>query len=149
MRKFCTGYATIAALPKVHLSIEAKMNQRSLNYIKIFIAITGLTLLTALNFFYFHDSVAQEKTTNFRAFFERARQRLIDETYFVLHIQFEHPLVVGGEAAWHIGDANAEYFRGIVEIGDDYVCFNELRGAAEGWLCTPFSNIVSVGFLNN
>jgi hypothetical protein len=126
------------------------MNRQFQSYIKILVVIMVLAFLTAFGFLQFNDGVtAQEGTANFRAFFESARQRLIDETHFVLHIQFEHPLIVGDEEVWHIGDANAEYTRGIVEIGDDYVCFNELRGAAEGWLCTPFSNIVSVSFLNN
>ena len=124
------------------------MNRQFQSYIKIVTVVLGLILVTTLNFFYFHDSVAQEDITNFRAFLERMRLRQIEESYLVVFFKFKEPLVED-EKIWGIGDPNSEIIRTIVEIGDDYVCFNELRGGAEGWRCTPFTNIVSVSFLNN
>lgn len=138
MRRFCNGYATIAALIESPRGKKLKLQRN----VKLFLVMMGLILVVTLNFFYFHDSVAQEETTNFRAFLERMRLRQIEEAPLIIFFKFEEPLVED-EEIWGIGLPNSEIIRTIVEIGDDYVCFSELRGGAGGWRCTPFS-IMSV-----
>ena len=37
----------------------------------------------------------------------------------------------------------------IHEIGDDFFCLREIKGAAETITCIPFSNVASIFFINN
>lgn len=65
--------------------------------------------------------------------------------------QFAIPLVAD-EVLWDIPDVNVsdedQVSRSISNIGDDYICFDELAGQANSIRCTPLSNIVSVSYLN-
>jgi hypothetical protein len=65
--------------------------------------------------------------------------------------RFTIPLVAD-ETVWAIPDEiqgdEDEISRYISDIGDDYICFDELAGQAYSIRCTPFSNIVSISYLN-
>lgn len=87
-------------------------------------------------------------TSNMQSLIERLVNRMNDEHGFRIFIDFEHPLVED-QATWEIGDPNDRLQRSIVEVGQDYICFQEIGLAADGRRCTPFTNIVSVFYLNN
>jgi hypothetical protein len=92
---------------------------------------------------------AQEAATStMQSFIEGLVKRMNDERGFRIFVEFEHPLV-GNESTWEIGDPNDELQRSIAEVGEDYVCFQEIALAADGRRCTPFNNIVSIFYLNN
>ena len=71
-----------------------------------------------------------------------------DAPGLIIFIKFANPLI-NDELVWGIGDPGDKLERHIVEIGKDYLCFREIAGGADSRRCTPFSNIVSITYLNN
>lgn len=116
-----------------------------LNLAILVIALVALSIHTAL----IGAASAQSNSDgNMQALFERLVEKMRDEPGLIVFITFANPLV-GEETTWGIGDPDDSLLRTIVEIGEDYLCFREIGGAAEGRRCTPFSNIVSISYLNN
>jgi hypothetical protein len=93
-------------------------------------------------------SVQNETHDNMQGLLEGLVEKMYDEPGLIIFITFANPLV-GDETTWGIGDPDDTLERRIVEIGEDYLCFRELAGGADGRRCTPFSNIVSISYLNN
>jgi len=60
-------------------------------------------------------------------------------------ILFDKPLV-SNESMWTLPDTEAN--RSIAEVGADYVCFSEPWNHTTRNRCTPFSNIISVSYIN-
>jgi hypothetical protein len=85
---------------------------------------------------------------NMQALLERLVEKVDNNPGLIVYITFVHPLV-GNETEWGIGDPADDLNRRIVEVGEDYVCFREILGAADERRCTPFSNIVGITYLNN
>jgi len=78
----------------------------------------------------------------------RLIEKMNNEPGKILYFSFVKPLV-GDTTDLAIGDPKDKYETRIVEVGKDYLCFREIAGSADGRRCTPFSNIVSVFYLNN
>jgi hypothetical protein len=93
---------------------------------------------------------AQESSTNLRSLLERLNNQTSQNDGFQIAIQFRSPVVPDDETIWVIPDiredASDEISRAISEIGDDYICFDVVRGGARFNECFPFSNIVSVRY---
>ena len=112
----------------------------------ILLAVMGLCLLSILAT---RSAVAQDSSlSNMQSHVERLVERMNGEGGFRIFINFEHPLV-DDQLTWEIGNPNDELRRSIVEVGSDYLCFQEIALAADGRRCTPFANITSVFYLNN
>lgn len=91
---------------------------------------------------------AQTESKTMRTLLESLNTKLDERPGLIVFFNFQNPLIEG-ENAWEIGNPEDERLRRMVEIGDDYVCFRDVAGAADGRRCTPYSNIVSITYLNN
>jgi len=116
-----------------------------LNLAILVIALVALSINAAL---ISASSTQSNSDGNMQGLVERLVEKLNDEPGLIIFIAFANPLV-GDETTWGIGDPDDNRLRRIVEIGKDYLCFRDVGGAAEGRRCTPFSNIVSISYLNN
>ena len=89
---------------------------------------------------------AQETASNMRTLLTH-----LDEEEVSILFQFAVPLVAE-QTDWIIPNGldgqDDDISINISEIGDDYICFDELAGQAYSNRCTPFSNIVSISYLN-
>jgi hypothetical protein len=87
---------------------------------------------------------------NMRTLLERLKLKLKDNggTDFTVTFQFVLPLIQDDTTWWGYpySNENPDMQRTIGEIGDDYVCFDELAGEGFVTRCTPFSNIVTIGY---
>ena len=109
----------------------------------------GAIVLTANNL---GTTQAQNDTKTLRTLFERIDLQIKNNQDFLVAIQFQTP-IVENKSVWVIPDSREksgdEVSVYIGEIGDDYVCFDALRGSARYFECTPYSNIVSIRYLSN
>jgi hypothetical protein len=95
------------------------------------------------------NSEAANEQRNLKLLLERMDGKLRNEKGFIVIIDFINPLLAD-EKSWSIGDPSDKYNRSINEIGDDYLCFKEQFGQGPDFIrCTPFSNIVSVDYLDD
>lgn len=97
------------------------------------------------------NTKAQENTHNMRTMLEQLEEKMISDTDFQVAIRFVTPIIPDEDIVWvlpdHFTDDKDQMSRSISEIGDDYICFDVIGGAARFIECTPFSNIVSVRYL--
>jgi hypothetical protein len=97
-----------------------------------------------------HSAQAQDRPTNMQTYLQQLKHRFETEKEFSFAFLFAEPLAGSSDYIWVIGPPGAdEYQRYITQVGEDYVCFNELRGQARFEICTPFMNIVSVSNIIN
>lgn len=110
------------------------------------------SVLVALSVFHLTiPTQAQETAQNLRSLFERLNEQIQANRGFEIVVKFKTPLVEGQDT-WIIpdtrsADPNDEISIYISEIGDDYICFDAVRGSARDIDCTPYSNIVLVRHL--
>ena len=95
-----------------------------------------------------HASAQSGYSDDMQGLLNRLSDRMNTERGFRFFIDFAHPLLLD-QTTWEIGDPADKSGRRVIEVGKDYVCFQEIGGAADGRRCTPFSNIVSIFYLNN
>ncbi|MEO8610775.1 MAG: hypothetical protein ABI690_22950 [Chloroflexota bacterium] len=97
-------------------------------------------------------TLAQNSTENMQSLFERIDEQIKANQGFMISIQFQTP-IIENEPVWVIPDTREkdgdEVSVAISEIGDDYVCFDALRGSARYMECTPYSNIASIRYFVN
>ena len=124
------------------------MKHFSTKSIFILIAILFTGISSAFYYVVNPQVSAQSEELRLSTLLERLVQERIDNSSLIIFITFDNPLVQD-ETVWGIGDPENEYSRSIIEIGTDYVCFREIRGGADWRICTPFTNIVSIRYLNN
>ena len=113
----------------------------------LFVLLTAvcLTLLVAGSDF---GSIvdAQDTSSNIQTLLER-----LIENEVTVHFKFRTP-IVADEVYWSIPDGldsdEDQITRFFAEVGEDYVCFDERAGQAYSVVCTPFSNIISISYLN-
>ncbi len=117
------------------------------------IAVTGLAstliILSVLAVSFANmDRVKAEDTSDLRALLQRLDARMRNERGFLVTINFS--VQPGGRGkSWVLNDPKDKESFSISEIGSNYLCFERIGGQAELVICTPFSNIVSVYYLNN
>ena len=76
---------------------------------------------------------------------------LLNETDSDIVIKFVKP-VIENEPIWRLPSSipvegeEIQILRSIAEIGDDYICINEVAGGARNVICIPFTNIVSITY---
>jgi hypothetical protein len=90
----------------------------------------------------------QENNTNLKFLLEYLDTRMREGEGFLITFQFMIPLVEEQDA-WTIGSPTDQSRRHISAIGDDYVCLTESSGAATLTRCIPFSNVVSISYLED
>lgn len=91
---------------------------------------------------------SQSVNGNLKLLLESLNSRMQSEEGFLVTFQFNVPLVEE-EKSWIVGDINDPYARHITEVGNDYICLQEIAGAAIFIRCIPFSNITSVSYIDN
>jgi hypothetical protein len=113
------------------------------------IGITLMIIFACIQPIWKTNSLRAEETQNMRVLLENLKQKLSQKGDFGVTIQFAIPLIDNKDDKWwsfpYPAD-NPDMQRTIGEIGDDYVCFDELAGEAFTTRCTPFSNLVTVGY---
>lgn len=84
------------------------------------------------------------------ALLETLNQRIEHEPPFHVTIKFAQPITDSSSLFWEVPyiSADSDVSRWIGEIGDDFVCFYEHTGEFNLAHCTPFSNIVSVNYID-
>lgn len=96
-----------------------------------------------------HPAQAQDGSANMQMYLQDLKHTSETEEGFSFVFQFVEPLVAD-EELWVIEPPGAnEHERYITQVGEDFVCFNDLAGAARFEICTPFTNIISVSHLVN
>lgn len=105
----------------------------------------GLTAVILMQ----RSSYSQVSSDSLGAVLNRLKTQIDEDPQFLIAIQFVAPLAEGEDTVWTIPDrrANDDISIQISDIGDDYVCFDSLRGSARYTECTPFSNIVVIRYL--
>lgn len=119
--------------------------------IALILVITGVLSFNILAHFLSPQPIqASNDRSTMRALFERVNQQINDNDGFLVSIKFVTPLIED-EETWLIPDRRSEdeVSIAISEIGDEYVCFDTLRGAARFLQCTPYSNIAGIRYLIN
>jgi hypothetical protein len=110
------------------------------------VVIVGLTLNTLLITQVYSQAKISDSVTKMSLLIKQ-----LDENGKQILFQFVVPLVAD-ETSWIIPDENEsdedQISRDISDIGDDYICFDELAGQAYSVRCTLFSNIASISYLN-
>lgn len=124
---------------------------RSVDKKLFLILLIMMIVLTALSIFTMNIRYisAEIDTLNMMSLFEKLNHQIANDQDFFIAIQFVTPLV-GGEEVWLIpyrGEAPEDISVYINEIGDDYICFDSIRGSARYLECTPYSNIAGVWHL--
>ena len=116
----------------------------------IVIAVLIAVLLTTISIINASSNTqAVNEQRNIKLLLQRMDDKLCNEKGFIVIIDFINPLLAD-EKSWSIGDPSDKYNRSINEIGDDYLCFKERFGQGPDFIrCTPFSNIVSVNYLDD
>jgi hypothetical protein len=103
-------------------------------------------LFTLIGLQVFNKVAAQERVLDMN----NLLNRLYEDEVEVL-FQFAIPLVAD-QNVWIVPDgingSEDEITIQIAEIGEDYICFRMRSGQAIDMRCTPFSNIVSVSYLD-
>lgn len=80
-------------------------------------------------------------------------KQLLEKVDSDIVIKFVKP-VVDNEPIWRLPASisvegeEIQILRSIDEIGDDYICVNEVAGGARRVICIPFTNIASVTYDN-
>lgn len=93
---------------------------------------------------------AQSNNNNLRQLLESLNERITEEAGFQIAFKFYEPIVEVEENWWYVpySQENSEVSRGILEIGDDFICFQEGTSGTQLVRCTPFSNIAAVNYAN-
>jgi hypothetical protein len=91
---------------------------------------------------------ANDESRNMRILLERLKLQTEMGTDLTVTFQFLTPLTQDGAIWWSFPYSNEDpnMQRSLGEIGDDYLCFDELAGQGFTSRCTPFSNIVTVAY---
>lgn len=100
-----------------------------------------------------NSTMAQERSqnSNMRELLESLSARVEAQPGFEVSIKFAQPLMDNDEILWSIpySPQDQDLYRTFGEIGNDFICFDERAGSANVTRCTPFSNIISLGYLDN
>jgi hypothetical protein len=91
---------------------------------------------------------ATDESHNMRILLENLKQKLAKGGDFTVVFQFGIPLVKDDTTLWSFPypAENPDMQLSLGEIGDDYICFDELAGEGFVTRCTPFSNIATVSY---
>ena len=138
--RFCGGDMEVLLMS--HRAVSSIIG---LKWIALIIVLTALSTTLVISTFSVKDVQAQEATSNMRT----VLMHLNDEKVTVL-FQFATPLVAN-QTDWIIpdlGETDPNVSHVISEIGDNHICFWERAGEAISIRCTPYSNIVSISYLN-
>ena len=86
-----------------------------------------------------------------RELLEALKTKMVAQPGFEIIFKFSEPLRDNNEYNWTIpySPQDEDIYRTIGEIGDDFICFGERAGSSLVELCTPFSNIVRIGYLDD
>jgi hypothetical protein len=100
-----------------------------------------------------NQTMAQEPTkhNNMRELLETLKAKIKAEPGFEVIFKFSQPLMDNDEVNWTVpySPQGEDIYRTIGEVGDDFVCFTERAGSSAVERCTPFSNIVRFGYLDD
>jgi hypothetical protein len=88
---------------------------------------------------------------NMRELLETLKAKIKAQPGFEVIFKFSQPLMDNDEVNWTIpySPQDEDIYRTIGEIGDDFICFSERAGSSLVERCTPFSNIVRFGYLDD
>jgi hypothetical protein len=111
-------------------------------------------IVLVLSFGLWQSTQAQDgnEAENFRLLLEEIQLTAQNEPSIIIFFTFYEPL--GGNInentlAIPTENTTENVTINISRIGNDYICFYDRGGSAVFETCTPFSNIVSIGYLTN
>jgi hypothetical protein len=96
------------------------------------------------------NKVIQAQGDNLQSLLELLRQKITTDSDFSVTFQFNAPLIKDDDVWWSVPyfDSNSELTRDLYNVGEDYVCFHERWGDVSMIRCTPFSNVVSIVYID-
>ena len=93
---------------------------------------------------------AQESPSNIRVLLEHLHAEMTEDPDLLIVIGLAVPMVPGESTTFVLPDRfeddEDKLSRAISEIGEDYVCFDVVKGAVRTIECTPYSNIVRIAY---
>ena len=92
---------------------------------------------------------AQDNATNLKGLLNALNERLINEDGFIITLELIHSISDETTITIMRGTTKDDVRTSIGDIGDDYLCLEELRGTALFMNCIPFTNIAQITFLEN
>ena len=127
-----------------------QVTRNSFKFIALVFVLAILSIVGAITVLTPTRAQEQSQHKNMRELLESLNTQIEEsEEPFKVVFKFAEPLRDNNEVFWAIPYSSQEddIDRWIGEIGDDFICFYERGGSSYTVLCTPFSNIVTVGYL--